>query len=188
MKRGIILKIRIDYIDIAKGIGIILMVIGHSLNETSKLRLFIYLFHMPLFFFISGIVINKKYFYDIKSLIKNKFKGLYYPFVKYSIIFIFLHNLFVNLHLYENLGVTAKYNIINIFKSIIRALLFMQTDWLLGPLWFLWILFLSEIVFGILGNFIIKIKKENSDKILGLVCFFMFLIGMLLSIKDVSYS
>ena len=37
-------KGRIEYIDIAKGIGIILMVMGHSLNMESKLRTFIYLF------------------------------------------------------------------------------------------------------------------------------------------------
>lgn len=180
------MKKRIEYIDIAKGIGIILMVVGHSLSEDSKLRAFIYLFHMPLFFFISGVVFNELYFQNTKLLIKNKIKGLWYPFVKYSIIFIFLHNLFVNLHIYENQGVTATYNMLNIIKSIIRALLFMQTDWLLGALWFLWILFLSEFVFGFLGNFISKITKENFNEILGGICFLFFLIGMFLSVKEIK--
>lgn len=185
-KRGDILKKRIDYIDIAKGIGILLMVIGHSLSEDSKLRSFIYLFHMPLFFFISGVVFNELYFQDTKALIKSKLKGLWYPFIKYSIIFIFLHNLFVSFHIFENQGVTAYYNIISIIKNIIRALFFMQTDWLLCQLWFLWILFLSEVVFGFLGNFIARITKENFNKILGLVCFLFFLIGMFLSIKEIK--
>lgn len=46
---------RIGYIDIAKGIGILLVYIGHcDLDYKSNLFLWIYSFHMPLFFFISG--------------------------------------------------------------------------------------------------------------------------------------
>lgn len=39
---------RNNIIDIAKGIGIILVVAGHSMEWPKN---FIYLFHMPLFFF-----------------------------------------------------------------------------------------------------------------------------------------
>lgn len=180
------MKKRIEYIDIAKGIGIILMVLGHSLGEDSSLRAFIYLFHMPLFFFISGVVFNERYFQDTKVLIKNKLKGLWYPFIKYSIIFILLHNLFVNFHIYEAQEVTTAYSMINIIKNILKSALFIQTDSLLVPLWFLWILFLSEVVFGFLGKFISKIAKENFNKILGIICFLLFLIGMFLSIKEIS--
>jgi fucose 4-O-acetylase-like acetyltransferase len=48
---------RIDYVDIAKGIGIVLVVMGH--NDFSLISPFahklIYSFHMPMFFFMSGI-------------------------------------------------------------------------------------------------------------------------------------
>ncbi|MBF1069294.1 MAG: acyltransferase family protein, partial [Prevotellaceae bacterium] len=44
---------RIEALDIAKGIGIILVIIGHM--SSSYLRDWIYSFHMPLFFIISGI-------------------------------------------------------------------------------------------------------------------------------------
>ncbi|MCK6584746.1 MAG: acyltransferase family protein, partial [Anaerolineales bacterium] len=48
---------RIDYIDIAKGIGIILVVMGH--NDFALISPFthklIYSFHMPMFFFMSGM-------------------------------------------------------------------------------------------------------------------------------------
>ena len=56
---------RLDWIDIAKGIGIILVVLGHTLvpqvRETGFagfLWIFIYNFHMPLFFFLSGYLIE----------------------------------------------------------------------------------------------------------------------------------
>lgn len=44
---------RIEALDVAKGIGIILVIIGHL--SSSYLHDWIYSFHMPLFFIISGI-------------------------------------------------------------------------------------------------------------------------------------
>lgn len=42
---------RLDYIDFAKGLGIIMVVINHGLFKTLGVELF----HMPLFFFITGL-------------------------------------------------------------------------------------------------------------------------------------
>ncbi|MCV3214943.1 acyltransferase family protein [Plectonema radiosum NIES-515] len=62
-----LMRERLHWVDYAKGIGIFLVVVGHilrglvnsSILEESKLLLFvdrwIYGFHMPLFFFISGL-------------------------------------------------------------------------------------------------------------------------------------
>ena len=44
-------------LDLAKAICIILMVIGHS-GCPDYLHRFIYMFHMPCFFFISGYLLN----------------------------------------------------------------------------------------------------------------------------------
>ena len=44
---------RLDYIDIFKGFGIILMIMGH-IGFGSLFAFFIHAFHMPIFFFISG--------------------------------------------------------------------------------------------------------------------------------------
>ena len=57
---------RNNYISIAKAIGIILMVAGHS-GCPALINNFLYLFHMPLFFVCSG------YFYqDIRDITKLK--------------------------------------------------------------------------------------------------------------------
>lgn len=45
---------RLEWVDIAKGIAILLMVIGHELPMTSLIRMVIFSFHMPLFFILSG--------------------------------------------------------------------------------------------------------------------------------------
>jgi len=66
---------RLDWIDIAKGIGIILVVLGHTLvpqvRETGFagfLWIFIYNFHMPLFFFLSGYLFEKGLFQELLTL------------------------------------------------------------------------------------------------------------------------
>lgn len=53
-KQNNILKKRINYFDIAKGLGILLMIIGHMPIKNEYLKNFIFCFHMPLFFIISG--------------------------------------------------------------------------------------------------------------------------------------
>ena len=55
---------RIEWIDISRGILIILMVVGHS---TSQFNHYIYQFHMAAFFILSGYVANidRKGFFDI---------------------------------------------------------------------------------------------------------------------------
>lgn len=73
---------RIDWIDWAKFIGIILVVFGHTeFNETNLyLRKFIYSFHMPLFFFISGYLFKIKED-NFKGYFINSFKSLLIPYV-----------------------------------------------------------------------------------------------------------
>ena len=62
---------RINWIDQAKGIGILLVVIGH-MNIPQDLSKIIFSFHMPLFFFISGYLYNEKKYsvnFDFEMLI-----------------------------------------------------------------------------------------------------------------------
>ncbi len=45
---------RLDYIDALRGFGIILVVLGHLHFGHNMLHQYIYAFHMPLFFLVSG--------------------------------------------------------------------------------------------------------------------------------------
>lgn len=47
---------RVEWIDTAKGIGLILVILGHL--KIDYLSAWIYTFHMPLFFFLSGVVFS----------------------------------------------------------------------------------------------------------------------------------
>ena len=51
---------RLRYIDLTKGFAIILMLFGHSMIMTNKLHIWIYSFHMPIFFILCGILINMR--------------------------------------------------------------------------------------------------------------------------------
>ena len=50
------MKKRLDYVDYARGVGVILMLIGH-LGFGDGVYKVIYSFHMPLFFLISGYIL-----------------------------------------------------------------------------------------------------------------------------------
>jgi len=118
-------------LDIAKAICIILMVIGHS-GCPDYLHRFIYMFHMPCFFFISGYLLNDKYLTNLKTGLWKKIKGSYYPFIKWSMIFLLLHNVFAYLHIYD-----ASYSLKEIAIKFVRILTMTGSEQLLGGFWFL---------------------------------------------------
>lgn len=94
MSENIIDNKNIVWIDIAKFIGIFLVVFGHTLSPFGLLKNstffahlwdFIYLFHMPLFFIIAG------YLYKSKTKTDNYKKilyGLLIPYLIYQIIYL----------------------------------------------------------------------------------------------------
>lgn len=58
--------VRVKWIDTARGIAILLVLIGHA-GVAPKLNQYILSFHMPLFFFLSGIVFDNKKYKDLTS-------------------------------------------------------------------------------------------------------------------------
>ena len=84
-----------NYIAIAKALGIMLMVVGHS-GCPDYLYRFIYMFHMPLFFFCSGFFMKPaEKVVDVRKFVFRRFKGLYWPYVKWGLLFLLFHNLFL---------------------------------------------------------------------------------------------
>ena len=64
---------RKEEIDFAKGLGILLVMLGHSMTlMNNPLNTFILSFHMPLFFFVSGMTIKREY--TFKTFIWKKLK------------------------------------------------------------------------------------------------------------------
>lgn len=148
-------KERMNYLDSAKGIGIILVCIGHSItnakaaidSDYSVLLQFISQFHMPLFFMLGGMVFSDKYVYNpVKSSIK-KFKAYYVPFVVYNMIFVLLHNVMYRAYIFPD-----KYDIKMFIKTTINVLT-MHIQEICGAMWFLRCL-LTIVIFFIWIRFI----------------------------------
>ena len=78
-------KNRMQFIDTAKGIGMLLVVYAH-INYQSEILTTIYAFHMPLFFIISGILFNRQNFYDFKHFIKKKVQTLICPYILFYLL------------------------------------------------------------------------------------------------------
>lgn len=79
------MKTRLDYLDIAKGIGILTVVWAHILLTGISHRV-IYAFHMPLFFLISGMLFKYEKFSGFGNFIMRRARRLLVPFVVYSVV------------------------------------------------------------------------------------------------------
>lgn len=91
------MKQRLNWVDYAKGVGIILVVFAHNLGgeRSSGISLpgvlaavisYAYSFHMPLFFFLSGLFATYSYRKGFLSFSQSKLRTILYPFVVWSLI------------------------------------------------------------------------------------------------------
>lgn len=83
-------KKRIESIDIAKGIGILLVIVGHLVNPKEQAESsIIFAFHMPLFFMLSGVfAASKKSF---AQSVKGLLKAVYVPYIAVVIVDAVIH-------------------------------------------------------------------------------------------------
>ena len=72
---------RFGWVDNAKGIGIILVLLGHTPIPV-EYKLFIYAFHMPLFFFIGGLFLNMEK--PLAVFVKDKIQRLLLPYIAFA--------------------------------------------------------------------------------------------------------
>lgn len=92
---------RLDWVDTARGLAIILVVFGHSWRGIAQAGLlgndalfqqvdsFIYLFHMNVFFVLAGFFLPRQILsHTTLSLVKHKLVRLIYPMVLWTYIFI----------------------------------------------------------------------------------------------------
>ena len=71
-------------IDVARGIAAILMLIGH-LELNARVDQFIYSFHMPLFFIISGMTMKAEE--NLPAYIRKRIRRILVPYIVFALIF-----------------------------------------------------------------------------------------------------
>ncbi|MCM1120184.1 MAG: acyltransferase family protein [bacterium] len=81
-------KNRMRYLDIYKGIGIVLVLLGHIGTTPYYLGLWLNAFHMPLFFVAAGLLIgeNKLYNRDAMSIVRGRLRAVMLPYMWFSLI------------------------------------------------------------------------------------------------------
>ncbi len=146
---------RMDWLDTVKAIGMILVYIGHcNIPGWNK---YIYLFHMPLFFFISGYLWNKEknQKLDSSTFIKKKIKAYIIPYFKIATICFIIYGIFIN---FFRLGGFTTDFFQQLFKYIYGIFIYSRgtVEWLpqCSPIWFLTCLFCAEIIY----YFIMRMK------------------------------
>ena len=131
---------RNDNISIAKGIGIIMMVLGHT-HFSRYGNAWVSMVHMPLFFFFSGYCFKEKYIGHFLTFVQRRIKGIYWPSLKWGLLFLALHNIFFHLNLYADNTSYLYTGHDFLKKAFFIATTMTQYEELLGGYWFMRTLF-----------------------------------------------
>jgi len=151
-------KKRDQYWDIVRGLGMLCIVLAHCCPKGSVIA-FIYLFHVPLFFFLSGILFDEEKWKEQgpAKYIGSRFTGVWPRFVIYSILFILLHNVFVKTGLLAG----ELYDKTTMLVQALNAGLLNCVDNNAGAMWFIAPWLLASIAFGMV---VILAKKHLPEK------------------------
>ena len=142
----------LPWVDISKGIGILLVVFAHI--ETSKIRDLIYIFHMPLFIIISGYLHS---YHAFSNVFFKKIRQMMVPYFSYLVALFFLYllsSLLIKgdvqpaLRLIEGLVLGGKY----------------MTGWF-SVFWFITALFATILVYSV-------VSIKNSIYVRHIIAFF----------------
>lgn len=79
---------RILWIDAAKGVGAILVLAGHLPFIPLFVKAWIYSFHMPLFFWLSGYTFHNRNDMHIGEFMKDKGDRLLVPYIFFATIYV----------------------------------------------------------------------------------------------------
>ncbi|OCA99776.1 acyltransferase family protein [Clostridium beijerinckii] len=152
---------RIEYVDVFRGIAIVLMVMGH-IGFSGHFDKYIHMFHMPLWFFISGWF-YKEQDEELFTIVKKKAKNLVIPYIIFGIVQYPAWLLF-------NYGSSTD------LLEPIRNYFWINTNLVMpvaGALWFLTCLFFTEIFFLNIR------RKVDNEKIFFILIIILSILGTL---------
>jgi fucose 4-O-acetylase-like acetyltransferase len=160
------MKQRIEFIDSLKGFAIFCVLWGHSIQYLrdgqdffhNQMFEFIYSFHMPLFFLISGFFFCSSLKLQFKEFLKKKAMQLLLPCFVWAVIFILMK-------ISKELIVDHTISAVN-YKSMLTTLL-VPLWW---PFWFLKELFYSYLIVYLS----VKICKKEWLAVVLSICFVLF--------------
>lgn len=157
-------------IDIIKGLGIILMVMGHSGFPFTRV---IYMFHMAIFFMASGYLWKDNHVRDWKGLKRffwRRIKALWLPYIVANGIFVLLNNFFIIIGLYSVAPSSAAalqgaspqvwFDMGTTLKELLKTLLFLGGSQMGGAFWFLRTLFAISVGHALVVYISVTFRKS----------------------------
>ena len=150
---------RAEWIDVVRGLGMLCVILGHI---SSPLKPYIYSFHMPYFFILSGFLFKP----GIKDYTTKLFKRLIIPYFILCLINLIIQSIIQ----FQSLGI---YSISNYLFGIVWS--YGTTKYMpnCSPLWFLTCLFISLVLFNYIYSKLYGIKYF-------IVIWFLFFAGIYL--------
>lgn len=134
---------RVRWIDIAKGIGILLVTIGHSrFGESGWSAIWINSFHMPLFFVMAGLCYDERRYASYWAYLKRKGVALAYP---YFMLTLFVAILMTCACVGSDTNYFAEYFVRHPFPG-----------WTIGGFWFIRVLIVVELIYALLSHGVIN--------------------------------
>lgn len=127
------------YLDIARGIAIFLVVLGHVYMTDDSFNRWIYSFHVPIFFVITGIIMESSNTWKNNSIGKNlkiEARRLLYPYITFCIL---AYMYIVYVYFFEVGRVTYT----RLYTTIIDILILEGTS----ALWFLPAMFFAKVMY-----------------------------------------
>jgi fucose 4-O-acetylase-like acetyltransferase len=179
---------RNDYWSIMKGLGILAVVLGHTGAPITK---YVYMYHLALFFFISGFLYNEKYSADPFLYFGTRMKKLWWPMTKYGVIFALLHNMFLDLNVYTNQNIegimVSNYANIHGFMWMIKSVILMKELELIGgAMWFIQPLLFSLLFFCAIRHTALQKKFKRAELYVIILIFICFVLASYLIFNKIT--
>ena len=135
----IIQQNRLEYVDMTKCIGMFAIIWGHIMLSGWSNNL-VYSFHIPLFFFLSGMMFNGAKYPSVWLFVKRRIKTLLVPYVMFS---------FVTWVLWAGMSIITQSKA-NIWKPLLQTFIAQGSGGFMVhnvPLWFVTCLFVVELLY-----------------------------------------
>lgn len=136
---------RFDYIDFAKSLTMLLIIWAH-IRLGDRSNAFAYAFHIPMFFFLSGMVFDRKRYSNFKEFFKRKINSLFIPYVIISILTWCLWAIF---------SYVAHVKVNSYVMPLLQTFIAQGSAGFLVhnvPLWFVTCLFVIEMIYWLLSS------------------------------------
>lgn len=160
---------RLDYVDVCKAIGILLVVLGHTYYGPKMLHNLIYSFHMPLFFILAGFTYSKSRnnVLGFWPFAKKKARELLVPYALFALANLIIQIIWKRFLLHEAVGFGY---VADNLKGIFFCYSSKQYMPNCSPIWFLLCLFIADLLFF----WLMRLKKNAAlaaTACLGICCF-----------------